>query len=171
MKYRIFLVFCMSIFLLTFELIAQEVAEKKSSASTKTFNIDDEQELYNSLKRVFFSTQHKNIVDTNWTSLHVSKRVTDGFIDMDVEVQNIVLSTKSFKDSNIKELKLEIYTTQNDKTTYYETDSFLHKLFWNRVEYILGLQKDWMECYSQIEAFSHYNHILCDANRPKEEVK
>jgi hypothetical protein len=154
--------------LLASHLVAKDDIKQDSNVSVRTFSINNEQELYNSLKRIYFSAEHENIADTNWTTLHISKRVTTGFADMDVKVQNVVLSTKSFKDRDTKELKLEIFTTQNDEITYYKSESFLHKLFWNRVEYVLGLQKEWINCYLRPEAIIYYNHILCSGNKPEE---
>jgi len=173
MKNKLFSLFFTTIFLLTSQLMANEDITQNDYISKKTFNISDEQELYNSLKRVFFSADHKNILDTNWKSLHISKRVTTGFIDIDVEVQNIILSSEIVDKNGTKEMSLKIFTTQNDKVTNFKSDSFLHKLFWSRLEFILGTEDKWINCYAVPQAFGHNNHLLCDINEQKalQEVK
>lgn len=173
MKNKLFLVIVATLFLLTSQLLAEENVEQEKNISVKTFNISNQQELYNSLKRIYFSAEHKNILDTNWTGLHLSKRVTTGFIDIDVEVQEVLLTTKSFNDSDAKEMSVKIFTTQNDEVTHYEADSFLHKLFWNRVEYILGLEDEWLDCYHLTAALGNNDHLLCSASEQKaiQEIK
>jgi len=167
MTKRVFFIFYATL-LLSSQLLAQDATKPNENVSVKTLNISDEQELYNSIKRVFFSAEHENIIDTNWSSLHLSKRVMTGFIDVDVEVQNVVLSTKPFIDADKKEMQLEIYSTQNDETTHYKSDSFIHKLFWNRLEYILGIQKEWINCTLEGQAIPLYNHLLCTVDKPQE---
>jgi len=140
---------------------------KNDNISTKIFKIDDKQELFNSLKRVFFSSEHKNILDTNWTALHMSKRVTTGFIDIDIEEQSVIISSRNLDENGTKELSLEIYTTKNDEVTNFKSTNFLHKLFWNRLEFILGLENEWIDCYYMSQALGHNNHLLCS---PKEQI-
>jgi hypothetical protein len=164
-------IFFTSILLLTSQLIAIDAVEQDSNVSIKTFNIDNEQELYNSIKRVFFSSEHEHILDTNWTGLHISKRVTTGFIDIDVEVQSVVISSKTLDTNDTKELSLEIYTTQNDEVTIFKPDNFLHTLFWNRLEYILGIKDEWINCNYKLEAMLYRNHILCNVDKDKARAK
>lgn len=163
MKNILFLIFC----LLASQLFAQEDLQQEINFSTKTLNVSNTQELFNSLKRVFFLAEHENILDTNWTALHISKRVTTGFVNIDVDTQNVVLSVKAFKDTDEKELRIEIYTTRNDEVTHYESDSFLHRLFWNRIEYILGLEDEWIVCHNMAGAIGNSSHLLCNANEEK----
>jgi len=164
-------IFFTSMLLLTSQLIAIDAIEQDSNVSMKIFNIDNEQELYNSIKRVFFSSEHEHILDTNWTALHISKRVTKGFVDIDVEVQSVVLSSKTLDKNGTKEMCLEIYTTQNDEVTNFKSNSFLHTLFWNRLEYILGLEDEWINCNFKLEAIAYRNHLLCGAEKGKARVK
>ncbi|MCK9490498.1 MAG: hypothetical protein M0Q24_00290 [Sulfurimonas sp.] len=165
--------FLITLFLLTSELLAENNIKENENISIKTFNISDEQELYNSLKKIFFSSEHKNILDSGWRGLHMSKRVTSGFIDIDVEVQNVVLSSKPIDKNGTKEFTLEIFTTQNDEVTHFKPDSFLHRLFWNRLEFILGLEDEWIDCHHMFEALGQNNHLLCSPNEQKalQEVK
>jgi len=151
--------------------MAIDAIEQESNVSIKTFSIDNEQELYNSIKKVFFTSKHEHILDTNWTALHISKRVTTGFIDIDVEVQNIILSSKALDENGSKEMSLEIYTTQNDEVTIFKPDNFLHTLFWDRVEYILGIKDEWINCNYKLEAILYRDHILCNANKDKARTK
>jgi hypothetical protein len=160
-----------SVLFLSSQLIAVDTIEQDTNASIKVFNIDDKQELYNSIKRVFFTSQHEHILDTNWTALHISKRATTGYIDIDIEVQNIILSTKTLDENGSKELSLKIFTTQNDEITNYKPDSFLHTLFWNRLEYILGINDEWINCNFSLKAMLYRNHILCNANKEKARAK
>ncbi|EQB34470.1 hypothetical protein M947_10715 [Sulfurimonas hongkongensis] len=168
---KLFSIFFISAFLLTSQLIATETIEQDSNISIKIFNIDNEQELYNSIKRVFYTSQHEHILDTNWTSLHMSKRVITGFIDIDVEVQNVVLSSKTLDKNGTKELSLEIYSTQNDEVTSFKPDSFLHSLFWNRLEFILGLEDEWINCNLNLKTMLSHNHMLCNADKDKARPK
>ena len=169
---KLFSIFFISAFLLTLQLLAEDEIEQDNNISIKTYTIDNDQELFNSIKRVFYSAKHEHILDTNWTSLEMSKRVTTGFIDIDVEVQNVVLSSKALDENGTKELSLEIFTTKNDEVTYFKSDSFLHKLFWNRLEYILGIKDEWINCNFKLETIVYPNHILCDADKARaKEIK
>ncbi|MDD2450070.1 MAG: hypothetical protein PHS42_11780 [Sulfurimonas sp.] len=169
---KLFSIFFISAFLLTLQLLAEDEIEQDNNISIKTFTIDNDQELFNSIKRVFYSAKHEHLLDTNWTSLEMSKRVTTGFVDIDVEVQNVVLSSKALDENGTKELSLEIFTTQNDEVTYFKSDSFLHKLFWNRLEYILGIKDEWINCNFKLETIVYPNHILCDADKARaKEIK
>lgn len=168
---KLFSIFFISAFLLTLQLLAGDEIEQDNNISIKTFSIDNNQELFNSIKRVFYSAKHEHILDTNWTSLEMSKRVTTGFVDIDVEVQSVILSSKNLDENGTKELSLEIFTTQNDEVTYFKPDSFLHKLFWNRLEYILGMKDEWINCNFRLETIAYPNHILCNADRDKARAK
>lgn len=167
MKNRIFTLLFTSLLLLTSELLAEDDIKENENISIKTFNISDEQELYNSLKRIFYSSEHKNILDSTWRGLHMSKRVTSGFIDIDVKVQNVILSSRTLDKNGTKEMSLEIYTTQNDEVTHFKSDSFLHRLFWHNLEFILGLEDEWIDCYYMLEAVGYNDHILCSPSEQK----
>ncbi|MDD3344521.1 MAG: hypothetical protein PHR87_13210 [Sulfurospirillaceae bacterium] len=144
-------------------------AIEDQNSSTQQYYVVDEQVAYNVIKKVFRNYDSETIIDTNWSSLHLSTRTTIGYIDMQVLVNEIVFTTKHLTDTNTKEIRLEIFSTINDKKHPLPADDFLYRLFWNRIDYALGISTDWLECFPSFEGTLYYQHPLCTIS--KEELQ
>jgi uncharacterized membrane protein len=144
-------------------------AAQDQNVSIKQYHGIDEQLAYNAIKKIFRHNDSDTIIDTNWSSLHVSKRTTTGYIDMQVHTDNIVLTTTYLNDTNEKEIKLEIFSTINDEKLPLSPNDFLYHLFWNRIDYALGINTEWIDCFHSIEGVFYYRYPLCMIN--KEEIQ
>ncbi|ABB44475.1 hypothetical protein Suden_1197 [Sulfurimonas denitrificans DSM 1251] len=152
MKRVLFLILCFSL-------------AEATDISSREYNSIDEQLAYNAIKKIFVSAESQTIVDTNWSTLHVSKRSTSGFIDITTSIENILLKTKYLSDSDSQKMSLEIFTTVNEENSYVSSDSFLHTLMWNRIEYALGFDDNWIECIYSPRGIFYINHPLCSVNK------
>lgn len=152
MKRVLFLILCFSL-------------AEATDISSREYNSIDEQLAYNAIKKIFVSAESQIIVDTNWSTLHVSKRSTSGFIDITTSIENILLKTKYLSDSDSQKMSLEIFTTVNEENSYVSSDSFLHTLMWNRIEYALGFDDNWIECIYSPRGIFYINHPLCSVNK------
>jgi len=158
MKRILFLILCFSL------VEAKDI-------STREYNAIDEQLAYNVIKRIFVSDDSETIVDTNWSTLHVSKRSTTGFVDITTSVDNILLTTKYNSERDSKKISLEIFTTVDEENSYVSSESFLHTLAWNRVEYALGFDDNWIECIYSPRGIFYINHPLCSVNKENFELE
>lgn len=152
MKRILFLILCFSL-------------AEATDISSREYNSIDEQLAYNAIKKIFVSAESQTIVDTNWSTLHVSKRSTSGFVDITTSIENILLKTKYLSDSDSQKMSLEIFTTVNEEDSYVSSESFLHTLMWNRIEYALGFNDNWIECIYSPRGIFYINHPLCSVNK------
>jgi hypothetical protein len=160
MKRVLFLILCFGLTLVT----AKDI-------SSRNYDSIDEQLAYNVIKKIFVSNEHESIVDTNWSILHISKRSTTGYTNIDVSVDNILLETKYNEDTNSKAMTLKIFSNINDKNSFVSSDSFLHTLVWNRIEYALGFDSEWIECVYSLKGLFYLNHPLCSVDKEILEIK
>ena len=154
MKRVLFLILCFGLTLLAAE-----------DVSSREYDSMDEQLAYNAIKKVFVSDDHETIVDTNWSTLLVSKRSTTGYTNIAVRAENLLLTTKYDTQSDAKKMTLEIFTTVNDKNSFTSSSSFLHTLVWNRIEYALGIDDNWIQCIFSLRGLFYLNHPLCSVNK------
>jgi hypothetical protein len=139
--------------------------------SSKNYDSIDEQMAYNVIKKIFVSDNHETIVDTNWSTLHISKRSTTGYTDIKIAVDNILIETKYNEDTDSKTMTLKIFSSINDKNSFVSSDSFLHTLIWNRIEYALGFDSEWIECLYSLKGLFYLNHPLCLIDKEILEIK
>jgi hypothetical protein len=152
MKKLIFLILCFSL-------------SEAKDFSSRDYNSIDEQQVYNVIKKIFASSNQKNITDTNWSTLHISQRSTTGYINIDVLIKNILLTTHYNSDNETKNISLEIFSTVNDENTFLPSEHILHSIIWNRIEYALGLEDNWMTCTNSFNDISHINNSLCTIDK------
>lgn len=133
--------------------------------SSRDYNSIDEQLAYNAIKKIFVSDDSGAIVDTTWNTLHISNRSTTGFINITTLEDNILLTTKYNSETDSKTISLEIFTTVDEENSYVSSDSFLHTLVWNRIEYALGLDDNWIECAHSLGDLSYSKHPLCSVDK------
>lgn len=151
MKRLLFLILCFSL------LEAKDI-------SSREYNTIDEQLAYNAIKRIFVSNDSETIVDTNWSTLHLTKRSTTGFIDITTSIDNILLATKYNNDTNTKTINLKIFTTVDEINSSISSNSFLYTLMWNRVEYALGIDDNWIDCIYSLNGLFYISNPLCSVD-------
>ena len=133
--------------------------------SFREYKSIDEQLAYNAIKKIFVLDDRETIVDTNWSTLHISNRSTTGFINIDASVESLVIRTEYDKESDSKKMSVEIFTTVDDENSSVSSNSFLHTLVWNRIEYALGLDDNWVKCVYSPYGLFHLSHPLCTVDK------
>jgi hypothetical protein len=116
------------------------------NASIRNFSHIDEQKVFNIVKKIYKNSSKEYIIDTTWDELKISQRLSHGYFNLDVATNNISLKILPSKDLKSTRYELQIYSIKNEKTKFITPDSMLHKLFWNRIEYALGLDNSWIDC-------------------------
>lgn len=147
-----------------FLILCFNLAEAKD-ISFRDYNSIDEQLVYNVVKKIFITEYQKTVVDTTWSTLHVSTRSTTGFVNIDVAVDNILLTTIYSSESDSKKITLEIFTTVDEEDSFVSSNSILHTLLWNRVDYALGFSDKWIKCTTSARGLFYINHPLCAVDK------
>lgn len=133
------------------------------SSSTKYYdnNITKDQ-LLHAVKRVFtLSDNHAFIIDAYRDDLNVTKSKASYKI-YTMDIRNDHFDFKVDENTTVKKLKATLAISRtfgiDEKDKYYlENSSGAYELFWDRVDFILGLNEDWRSC-----RFYHLNDFLCD---------
>jgi hypothetical protein len=127
-------------------------SKSQYTSSTKSFdnNITKDQ-LLHAVKRVFTITDKDAfIIDSYRNDLNITKpKAVHKLYTMDIQNDNF-----DFKvDDNQSEPKIKgtisisrTYGIEEENRDYIDEDSFTYELFWERVEYLLGLKKEWKMC-------------------------
>lgn len=144
--------------LLLFPLIL--ISDDKANYSVKTYQ-HDHQHIFNIAKKLFHGdSEEEFIIDTSWNKLQATKRSLSGGLFNLVVAQTIyTLDANVTNDATI--FSLSIYTQRSDKKKQYiDKKSIYHTLFWNRLEYALGLS-EWINCGNSFK-----NHkFLCKIDK------
>ncbi|RXI45457.1 hypothetical protein CRU99_03925 [Malaciobacter mytili] len=107
--------------------------------------------LLEAMKKVFIlASKDKYLINSYRNHLHIEKINYDYmFISSNISVENWVLEVEE-KDKK-SYAKLSIYETDKfDETKKRFVDNSLHNLIWDRIDYLLGLKKDWVWCRGYI---------------------
>jgi len=127
-------------------------SKSEYTSTTKSFdkNITKDQ-LLHAVKRVFTITDKDAfIIDSYRNDLNVTKpKAVHKLYTMDIQNDNF-----NFKvDDNQSEPTIKgtisisrTYGIEEENRYYIDENSFTYQLFWDRVEYILGLKKEWKMC-------------------------
>jgi len=127
-------------------------SKSQYTSTTKSFdkNITKDQ-LLHAVKRVFTITDKDAfIIDSYRYDLNVTKpKAVHKLYTMDIQNDNF-----NFKvDDNQSEPTIKgtisisrTYGIEEENRYYIDENSFTYQLFWDRVEYILGLKKEWKMC-------------------------
>jgi len=159
--YKIKIWFIIKILLLPIIVFA---SENSINYSSKSYINIDEQEVYNVAKKIYKKSSKNYIIDTSWDKLHISKRYTSGFINIEISIDNLVLTTIVDQDSNTTNFKLEIFNQTGEKITPVKSNDYVYTLFWNRIEYATKLTQDWIDCKSFQTVFLS-THPLCTISK------
>lgn len=139
-------------------------SESNINYSSKSYTNIDEQQVYNIAKKIYKQSSKDYIIDTSWDKLHISKRSTSGFVNIEISIDNLVLTTVVEKDSNTTNFKLEIYNQTGEKITPVNPDDYIYTLFWNRIEYATKMTQEWIDCKSFQTVFLS-THPLCTISK------
>ena len=122
----------------------------------------DEQKVFNAIKQMFRNgSGNEFIIDTHWDSLIVTKRETIYLPFLHMEIKQTVYQIDANATDKSINYELKVYTQigEGDKR-YLDENSYIHTLFWNRVEYALG-SDEWLSCL-KATSLSHYGSFLCN---------
>lgn len=129
--------------------------------SSKEYKGVNKDALLNAAKTVIKLSDKSFAIDSRRTSIKATKisPIHKGFT-VDINVNTIDLMV--FPDENITRAKVK-FTHKNNilakNSKILQGD--IHTLFWERVDYILGLRKDWHTC-AEHRLKLNYDGILCD---------
>ncbi len=138
-------------------------SKNEYTSSVRSFdkNITKDQ-LLHAAKRVFKITdENAFIIDSYRNELNVTKpKAAYKFYTMDIQNDNFNFKvddneTKSMLDATISISRT--YGIEEENRHYIKEDSFTYELFWDRVEYLLGLKESWRECNYIVD-----NGFMCD---------
>lgn len=148
---KVSIIIYLSIFLIGI-FFMQGCAPKKYESSTKSFdqNITKDQ-LLHAVKRVFALTDKEAfIIDSYRNEINITKpKLVHRAYTMNIQNDNFDFKVDENKTKNTLDGTISIYRTYgvDEEDRYYiKKDSFPYDLFWDRVEYLLGLKKDWRVC-------------------------
>jgi hypothetical protein len=124
-------------------------------------NVTKDKLLHAAKKVFYFAGKDTYIIDSYRDDLNVTKsKAAYKLYTMDIENDHFDFNVDN--NTSNKELKATVsiyraYGINNDSTSYVEKKSEVYNLFWDRLEYFLGLKKEWKEC-----AFYDFEGYLCD---------
>lgn len=133
------------------------------TSTTKHFdkNITKDQILH-AVKRVFKITDNDAfIIDSYRDELNITKpKAVHKLYTMDIQNDNFNFKIDDNQSLPTIDATISIsrtYGVEEEERYYIDENSFTYELFWDRVEYLLGLKKDWKQCnYILSEGF------MCD---------
>jgi len=122
------------------------------TSTTKSFdkNITKDQ-LLHAVKRVFKIIDNDAfIIDSYRDEINITKpKAVYKFYTMDIQNDNFNFKIDDNQSLPTMDATISIsrtYGVEGKKRVYVDENSFTYKLFWDRVEYLLGLKKDWQKC-------------------------
>lgn len=139
------------------------VNAEESISSVRTYSHFDEQKAFNLVKKIFRThSSEKYIIDTSWEELHITERSASGYFNLTTTINHLVLKVEKTMDHNHSIMHLELYkTSDTDEIKHYiPANEFSHELLWNRLEYGLGLNNEWINCFTLSE-FLSFTYPLC----------
>lgn len=127
-------------------------SKNEYTSTTKSFdqNITKDQ-LLDAAKRVFIlSGEDAFIIDSYRSELNVTKpKAVYKFFTMDMRNDNFNFEINEDRINTTLRATLSIsrsYGIEEENRDYVDENSTTYTLFWDRVEYLLGLKKDWTKC-------------------------
>jgi len=127
-------------------------SKNEYTSSERSFdkNITKDQ-LLHAAKRVFKITdENAFIIDSYRNELHVRKpKAAYKLYTMDIQNDNFNFKVDDNETKFRRNASISIsrtYGIEEENRHYVEEDSFTYELFWDRVEYLLGLKESWREC-------------------------
>jgi hypothetical protein len=129
--------------------------------SSKQYHNVNKDAVLNAAKRVILLADREYLVHSKRNSVEAQKTIANyrGF-NVDLLINNI--DFKVVQEDNITKAKLKLTIQKDYLTTKPEVvKNDAHIIFWNRLEYILGLQEKWPTCLSY-RAKMNFDGIFCN---------
>jgi len=149
--------------LLSVFFISGCASKNQYTSTSKNFDKSiSKDQLLHAVKRVFMLTD-KNafIIDSYRNDLTITKpKAVYKLYTMDMRNDNFYFKVDETEDNSTINATVSIFRTygeEDDEKYYLDADSFTYKLFWDRVEYILGLKEKWKMCN-----YLFSNGFMCD---------
>jgi hypothetical protein len=130
--------------------------------TTKIYKNIQNDYILNASKKVFLLADDRFRIDSQANSVTASRAIAKFKVYYaDLEINNIYLTTKTDNDTVIAKLKI------THKKDYFDKEELItnneeHQLIWNRIDYILGLNKKWPKCLTHNLKLNHHS-VLCDS--------
>jgi len=115
----------------------------------------------NAAKKVILLSDDRYNIQSNVNSIKAVRMIPryKGF-SMDMEINTIEMN--AINDNNTSIIKLKIHQKNdyfNDKKEVIKGKT--HQLLWDRIDYVLGLNKQWITCTSNV-INKNFDGVLCD---------
>ena len=129
--------------------------------STNVYKNIQNDYILNAVKKVVLLADNRFKIDSQSDSVTATRAITKFKIySADLEINTINITTQT--DNNTVIAKLTI----KHKKDYFDKDILItnqaeHNLIWDRINYILGLNKSWPTCFEH-NIKLNYDGILCD---------
>jgi hypothetical protein len=127
-------------------------SKSEYTSTTRSFdnNITKDQ-LLHAVKRVFTITDKDAfLIDSYRNELNITKpKASYKLYTMDMQNDNFYFKVDDNATKKTTEATISIsrtYGIEEEDRYYLDENSFTYQLFWDRVEYLLGLKKDWKLC-------------------------
>ena len=135
--------------------------QKEPIYSSKEYENINKDAVLNAAKRVLKLSDNKFSIDSKRNSINAIKIIpkNKGFT-VDININKVEFI--AIQDDNITKAKLKI----THKEDFYSKQEKIilgapHELFWQRLEYLLGLNKDWPTCFMN-RVKLNFDGIFCD---------
>ena len=117
--------------------------------------------ILNAAKKVVLLADNRFKIDSQADAITATRAITKFKIySADLEINTINITTQTDNDTVIAKLTIKHKKDYFDKDTLI-TNQSEHNLIWNRINYILGLNKSWPTCFEH-NIKLNYTGILCD---------
>ena len=129
--------------------------------STSVYKNIQNDYILNAAKKVVLLSDNRFKIDSQSNSVTAIRAITKFKIySADLEVNTINITTQTDNNTVIAKLTIKHKKDYFDKEVLI-TNQEEHNLIWNRINYILGLNKSWPTCFEHNIKFN-YDGILCD---------
>jgi hypothetical protein len=129
--------------------------------TTKEYTNINKDNILNAAKKVILLSDKQYVINSYVNDIEATRMIAryKGY-DVDLEINKINIEIT--KEKNIVTAKLTIL----QKKDYFDKDfkiikNSTHKLIWDRIDYILGLNNKWASCFSH-NLSMNYDGVLCD---------
>ena len=117
--------------------------------------------ILNAAKKVILLADNRFKINSQSDSVTATRAITKFKIySADLEINTINITTQTDNDTVIAKLTIKHRSDYFDKDILI-TNQAEHNLIWNRINYILGLNKSWTTCFEH-NIKLNYDGILCN---------
>lgn len=153
------------LFILLLSFCTIIMANEDQNTSVRTYQNTDIQKVFNIVKTIYNNSSTDYIIDTSWDKLIISKRSTSGFLDITIQIDTIIVLSLPNDDNNSTKIELETFKMIDEVKKPILNTSLTHKLLWNRIDYSLGKNDNWIDCQTSYETILLSNSPLCTIDK------